>query len=50
MPEAWDKEFAAQSFFRPSGACSFPRRTQGLRPGLYSFAASRLGAEAFSTL
>jgi hypothetical protein len=28
--------------FRPFGAGSFETYTQGLRPGLYSFAASRL--------
>ena len=30
-------------FFRAFGACSPPTGTQGLRPGLHSFAASRLG-------
>ena len=34
-------------FFRPSGACSvFLSLTHGLRRGLHSFAASRLGAVA----
>jgi hypothetical protein len=35
-----------QVFFRPSGACSFSIFTQGLRPWLHSFAASRLAARS----